>query len=261
MSSPRWLVPVVAALLLALGGCALKTSDPAAQPPPGPGTLLKQKKYRQALLAMLQDQNLRLQKSRTLNTLWRTNHQLVTAQWYLQKAIIALRRGQPDQARRRLVRALKVYPHHRPSQLMLAALNRLPAAARERLAAVKRSKPAAPAGVEDIFPEGLEPSFADQELADHYFTLGRGYLKQGRLELASLHWRMALALDPSHRPCRQHLVKLLTNQGLRLYGQGKLAAAIKQWKMALSFAPDSRVLQGYLQRARRAKKKMGTIGR
>ena len=236
-------------MLVTAGGCA---SNPGPVPlqsqdqrtiPEIAGSLYREKRYPEALTTLLAADPKLLEDQENRRLLWRINDRLVTVQWYFQKAIIALVKGEKDAARLEVDKALKLYPDHEPSLKLHRALD-----------AITIAKPI-PKEIHSLAsppPEVFSP-------ADYFLALGRSYLKKGDLELAKSAWRQGLGIVPSHGEIKKQLKGLLVNQGLRLFGQGDLGASIELWEEALLLAPDDPEIEEYLDRSRTATEKLRSI--
>lgn len=207
------------------------------------GSLYREKHYPEALATLLDADPKLLEDPENRRLLRRINHRLVTVQWYLQKAIVALVRGEKDGARIEVDKALKLYPDHEPSLKLHRALDAI---------TIVKSLP------KELPPKSSPPPEAFGP-ADYFLALGRSYFKKGNLELAKRAWRQGLGIVPSHGEIKKQLKGLLANQGLRLFGQGDIGGSIALWEEALLLAPDDPDIKGYLDRARKAAEKLRSI--
>ncbi|MBI9090971.1 MAG: hypothetical protein JEZ12_17290 [Desulfobacterium sp.] len=238
-------------MLVTAGGCAWNPNpDPVPRQPRDwrsipeiAESLYREKHYPEALTTLLGADPKLLEDQENRRLLWRINHRLVTVQWYLQKAIIALVKGEKDAARLEVDKALTLYPDHEPSLKLHRALD-----------AITIVKP-----LPKELPPTSSPPPAAFSPADYFLALGRSYLKKGDLELAKRAWRKGLDIVPSHGEIIKQLKGLLVNQGLRLFGQGDFGASIGRWEEALRLAPDDPEIKGYLDRARKATEKLRSI--
>jgi tetratricopeptide (TPR) repeat protein len=216
-----------------------------------PQTLYKEKQYNKALMAMLESDPKRLEDPLARKLLWRINNRLVTVQWYLQKCIVELSNGNKDKARYHIEEALKIYPGHKPSLLLKQNLNSIDVKKRHKTS--KRKKII----TKKIITKDLV--IEDLKLADYYLTAGNTYFENGRLKMAKESWLHGLSIVPSHKAITEKLVKLLTNEGLELFGKGDIKASIEKWEEALKIKPDDPEIKGYLDKARKAQKKIQSI--
>ncbi len=236
-------------MLVTAGGCAWNRGPVILQPrderpvPDIAGSLYRQKRYPEALTALLAADPKLLEELETRRLLWRINDRLVTVQWYFQKAIIALVKGDKEAARLEIDKALDLYPGHAPSLKLRRALD-----------AITIEKP-----IPEVISKTSPPSPEALIRADYFFALGRSYFNRGELELAKSFWREGLGIVPSHGEIKEQLVRLLVNQGLRLFGQGDIEASIGMWEEALTLAPDDSEIRGYLDKARKATETLRSI--
>lgn len=236
-------------MLVTAGGCTWNPGPVPPQPrdlraiPEIAGSLYREKHYSEALATLLAADPKLLEEQDNRRLLWRINHRMVTVQWYLQKAIIALMKGEKDAARLHLDKALELYPDHDPSLKLLRAL--------DAITIVKPIPKGEPPKTSPL-PEAFGP-------ADYFLALGRSYLEKGELDLAKGAWRQGLGIVPSHGEIKKQLKGVLTNQGLRLFGQGDLGASIELWEEALLLAPDDPEIKKYLDRARKAAEKLRSM--
>ncbi len=88
---------------------------------------------------------------------------------------------------------------------------------------------------------------------------GNIYFEKDQLTLAKTSWLQGLDIVPSHKTIKGKLVKLLTNEGLQLFGQGDIKASIAKWEEALKINPDDPEAKEYLDKARKAEEKVRSI--
>ena len=257
---------IIFSMVIFLSACTLnkhvktKPADPKTTPqtphqPPTtivtPQTLYKEKQYNKALMAMLESDPKRLEDPLARKLLWRINNRLVTVQWYLQKGIVELSNGNKDKARYHIEEALKIYHGHKPSLLL-----------EQNLDSIDVKKPHKTSKRKKIIQKKIIPKnlpIEDLQLADYYLTTGNTYFENGWLKMAKESWLHGLSIAPSHKAITEKLVKLLTNEGLQLFGQGDMKASIEKWEEALEIKPDDPEIKGYLDKARKAEKKIQSI--
>jgi tetratricopeptide (TPR) repeat protein len=204
--------------------------------------LYKKKKYEQALVGILMDDPESIKKPSVQKLLKRINDRIITAQWYLQKSIAALERGELEKAKFHVNKSLSVYPDHLHSHLMQQALTSM------NLPQQKKK-----------IQEVKIISKKDLELAEFYFTSGQNHLKIGQSNKAKISWYKGLALAPSHAKTRSALTNLLRNEGLLFFGQGELKAAIKSWESALKISPHDPKIKTYMNNALKLKKNVQNV--
>ncbi|MEN8211900.1 MAG: hypothetical protein ABFR31_09290 [Thermodesulfobacteriota bacterium] len=216
-----------------------------------PQTLYKEKQYNKALMAILESDPKLLEDPLTRKLLWRINNRLVTVQWYLQQCIVELSNGDKDKAQHHIEKALKIYPYHKQSLLLQQNLNSIDIKKFHKTSNQKKL----------IKKKLIKKDLAidDLKLADYYLKTGNTYFENGRLKLAKESWLHGLSVVPSHKAIMEKLVKLLTNEGLQLFGQGDIKASIEKWEEALKIKPDDPEIKGYLDKARKAEKKIQSI--
>ncbi len=213
--------------------------------------LYKQKKYSEALIAILKADPERLKLPEVRKLLWKINDRLVTVQWYLQKSIISLKKGQKEPALFHVNNALDLYPAHEPSLLMKAALTSIEL----------EEPPHEDSNVKKKAVSETDPPPTRQEciLADYYYTTGNTYFEQGRFSMAKDSWRQGLDVVPSHNQLQKALGSLLANEGLQAFGKKDLEGAIASWEEAIKVDPGNEVIQEYLDKAISAQEKARSI--
>ena len=213
--------------------------------------LYEQKKYSEALFVLLTADPERLKSPKVRRMLWNINDRLVTVQWYLQKSIIALKKGQKKSALMHVDKALDLYPTHEPSLLMKAALTSitLEAAPQEDSNLTKKS----------VSETEQPPTREELILADYYYTTGKTYFDQGRFSMAKDSWCRGLDMVPSNKQLQKALSSLLANEGLQAFGKKNLEAAIASWEEAIKIDPGNDVIREYLDKANKAQKKARSI--
>ncbi len=256
---------ITLSMVLFLSACTLnkhvktKPVAPETIPPTTivtPQTLYKEKQYNKALMAILESDPKRLEDPLTRKLLWRINNRLVTVQWYLQKCIVELSNGDKDKAWHHIEEALKIYPYHKPSLLLQQNLNSIDI---KKLHKTSNRKKIIKKKIIKKKITTKDLAIDDLKLADYYLTAGNTYFENGRLKLAKESWLHGLSIAPSHKAITEKLVKLLTNEGLQLFGQGDIKASIEKWEEALKIKPDDPEIKGYLDKARKAEKKIQSI--
>jgi tetratricopeptide (TPR) repeat protein len=214
-----------------------------------PKKLYQEKQYDKALMAMLEADPMLLEDPSARKLLWSINDRLVTVQWYLQKSIIELLKGHKDLALYHIEEALKLYPQHKPSFLLKQRLDSIRLNENHKTPKISLKKDKISIG----------PTSKELELADYYLLTGKNFFEEGRLKLAKESWFQGLDIVPSHEVIKENLVKLLTNEGLQLFGQGEIESSIKKWEEALKIKPDDPKIQDYLDKARKAEEKVRSI--
>lgn len=217
-----------------------------------PQTLYAQRQYDKALMAMLEADPKLLENLSARKLLWRINDRLVTVQWYLQKGIAELLNGHKDKARDHINEVLKLYPDHKPSLLLKQNLDAINLKETQ-----KTSKNPPPLRKKE--KSGKDPTKEELKWADYCLIAGNAYFEEGQLTLAKTSWLQGLDIVPSHKTIKEKLVKLLTNEGLQLFGQGDIKASIEKWEEALKITPDDPETKGYLDKARKAEEKVRSI--
>jgi tetratricopeptide (TPR) repeat protein len=214
-----------------------------------PQTLYKEKQYDKALMAMVEADPGLLEDLSARKLLWCINDRLVTAQWYLQKGIAELLNGHKDKALHHIDEVLKLYPDHKPSRLLKQNLDSINLKENQKTPKL-------------LHPQkkiSKNPTKENLRLADYYLMTGNIYFEKDQLTLAKTSWLQGLDIVPSHKTIKGKLVKLLTNEGLQLFGQGDIKASIAKWEEALKINPDDPEAKGYLDKARKAEEKVRSI--
>lgn len=217
-----------------------------------PQKLYDQKQYDNALMAILEADPRLLEDLSARKLLWRINDRLVTAQWYLQKSIAELLNGHKEKARYHLDQVLNLYPDHKPSLLLKQKLDSIDLKETHK-------KPKTLKRLRKKEKTGKDPTKEELKWADYCLIAGNAYFEEGQLTLAKASWLQGLDIVPSHKIIKKKLVKLLTNEGLQLFGQGDIEASIEKWDEALKINPDDSETKGYLNKARRAEEKVRSI--
>lgn len=217
-----------------------------------PQTLYEERQYDKALMAMVEADPGLLEDLSARKLLWSINDRLVTAQWYLQKGIAELLDGHKDKALHHIDEALKLYPDHKPSRLLKQNLDSINLKENQ-----KTPKLLTPLPLQKKISKN--PTKENLRLADYYLMTGNTYFEKDQLTLAKTSWLQGLDIVPSHKTLKGKLVKLLTNEGLQLFGQGDIKASIAKWEEALKINPDDPEAKGYLDKARKAEEKVRSI--
>jgi tetratricopeptide (TPR) repeat protein len=225
-----------------------------------PRKLYQKKQYDQALMSILGADSKLLENPSARKLLRNINDRLVTVQWYLQKSIIELLKGNKKKARYHLDEGLKLYPAHKPSLLLKKRMASISLDKNKplkkyqsgRITAVKKDLPAR------AF-ESKAPTKEDLDLAGFYLAEGNTYFDEGKFDLAKASWLQGHGVAPSHAALKDNLVKLCTNEGLQLFGQGNIDASIKTWEEGLKIKPNDPAIKGYLDKARKAEAKVRSI--
>ena len=215
-----------------------------------PQTLYEERQYDKALMAMIESDPGLLEDLSARKLLWRINDRLVTAQWYLQKGIAELLDGHKDKALHHIDEALELYPDHKPSRLLKQNLDSINLKENKKMPKLLVPRPK---------KISKNPTKENLRLADYYLMSGNIYFEKDQLTLAKTSWLQGLDIVPSHKPIKEKLVKLLTNEGLQLFGQGDIKASIAKWEEALKINPDDPEAKRYLDKARKAEEKVRSI--
>lgn len=219
-----------------------------------PQTLYEERQYDKALMAMVEADPGLLEDLSARKLLWRINDRLVTAQWYLQKGIAELLDGHKDKALHHIDEALKLYPDHKPSRLLKENLGSINLKENQKTPELLPPLPLP-------LPKKISknPTKENLRLAYYYLMTGDTYFEKDQLTLAKTSWLQGLDIVPSHKAIKEKLVKLLTNEGLQLFGQGDIKASIEKWEEALKIYPDDPEAKRYLDKARKAEEKVRSI--
>jgi hypothetical protein len=216
--------------------------------------------------------------------LWNINDRLVTVQWYLQKSIIELLKGNKKKAHYHLDEGLKLYPAHKPSLLLkkrMASISldkkiplkkyqsgritvgksqgNLNQTSTNKNDIKQKGKSAVKKGLPVKAFESKVPTKEDSDLANYYLSSGNTYFDEGKFDLAKASWLQGYEIAPSHTALKDNLVRLCTNEGLQLFGQGNIDASIKTWEEGLKIKPNDPAIKGYLDKARKAEAKVRSI--
>ncbi|MFO7988520.1 MAG: hypothetical protein R6U16_03435 [Desulfotignum sp.] len=213
-------------------------------------TLYEERQYDKALMAMVEADPGLLEDLSARKLLWRINDRLVTTQWYLQKGIAELLNGRKEKALHHIDEVLKLYPDHKPSRLLKQNLDSINLKENQK---TPKLLPPLPKKI------SKNPTKENLRLADYYLMTGNIYFEKDQLTLAKTSWLQGLDIVPSHKTIKGKLVKLLTNEGLQLFGQGDIKASIAKWEEALKINPDDPEAKEYLDKARKAEEKVRSI--